>query len=51
MIFAMGTGLSSLTETKSGYNGNGFCVYGAIGLDIAISDLVGFDFIYRYHYI
>lgn len=47
MIFAMGTGLSSLTET-SDYNGKGFCIYGAIGLDIAISDPVGFDFIYRY---
>ncbi|MCD6163333.1 MAG: hypothetical protein J7K40_13115 [candidate division Zixibacteria bacterium] len=47
MVFAMGTGLSSLEET-GGYNGKGFCIYGVIGLDIAVAGPVGLDMLYKY---
>jgi hypothetical protein len=46
-ILGLGSGIANLKEKKY-EKGNGFCIYGIIGLDVGIFSNMGIDFLYRY---
>jgi hypothetical protein len=47
LVFGVGTGISNLKEMHD-ENGNNFCLYGDIGLDISLHKSVGLDLLYRF---
>lgn len=47
LVFGMGTGIGKLNESDNAEE-TGFCLYGLIGLDIALWHDIGMDFLYRY---
>jgi len=49
LVFGIESGYGSIKE-KDGDSGNGYMLAALIGLDIALSGMLGLDFIYRYQY-
>lgn len=47
LVMGMGTGIGSLDESGDARE-TGFCLYGLLGFDIALSHDVGLDLLYRY---